>query len=52
MDLSTKALIDSSNITDLTNKPVKKFKIVTFEDEKNELSKIKVKTVNVFEANI
>lgn len=52
MDLSTKALIDSSKITDLTNKPVKKFKIVTFEDEKNELSKIKVKTVNVFEANI
>ena len=52
MDLSTKALVDNSNILNISDKPVKKFRIVTFEDEKNELSKIKVKTINVFEANI
>lgn len=52
MDLSTKALIDSSNVINISDKPIKKFRIVTFEDEKNELSKIKVKTINVFEASI
>ena len=52
MDLSTNVLVDSSRIEDISKKPIKTFKIVTFEDEKNELSKIKVKTVNVFEGNI
>ena len=52
MDLSTNVLIDSSKIELISSKPMKTFKIVTFEDEKNELSKIKVKTVNVFEGNI
>ena len=52
MDLSTNVLVDSSKIEELSKKPIKTFKIVTFEDEKNELSKIKVKTVNVFEGNI
>ena len=52
MDLSTKVLIDSSKIEELTSKPVKTFKVVTYEDEKNELSKIKVKTINVFEGEV
>lgn len=52
MDLSTKVLIDSSKIEDLTTKPIKTFKLVTYEDEKNELSKIKVKTINVFEGEV
>ena len=52
MDLSTKVLIDSSKIEELTSKPVKTFKIVTYEDDKNELSKIKVKTINVFEGEV
>ncbi len=52
MDLSTKILLDSSKIRDLTSKPVKTFKVVTYEDEKDELSKIKVKTINVFEGEV
>jgi len=52
MDLSTKVLLDSSKITDLVEKPIKTFKVVTYEEEKNELSKIKVKTINVFEGEI
>ena len=52
MDLSTKVLLDSSKIEKLTQKPIKTFKIVTYEEEKNELSKIKVKTINVFEGEI
>lgn len=52
MDLSTKVLIDSSKITELTSKPIKTFKVVTYENEKDELSKIKVKTVNVFEGEV
>ncbi len=52
MDLSTKVLIDSSKIEELTSKPVRTFKVVTYEDDKNELSKIKVKTINVFEGEV
>jgi len=52
MDLSTKVLVDSSKIEHLSAKPIKTFKIVTYEDGKNELSKIKVKTINVFEGEI
>lgn len=52
MDLSTKVLIDSSKIEKSNLKPIKTFKIVTYEDEKNELSKIKVKTINVFEGEV
>jgi len=52
MDLSTKVLLDSSKITDLTARAVKTFKVVTYEEEKNELSKIKVKTINVFEGEV
>ena len=52
MDLSTKVLLDSSKIEQISSKPVKTFKVVTFEEEKNELSKIKVKTINVFEGEV
>ena len=52
MDLSTKVLIDSSKIEKITSKPIKTFKIVTYEEPKNELSKIKVKTINVFEGEV
>ena len=52
MDLSTKVLLDSSKIEKLTAKPIKTFKVVTYEDEKNELSKIKVKTINIFEGEV
>lgn len=52
MDLSTKVLLDSSKIEKITSKPVKTFKIVTYEEPKNELSKIKVKTINVFEGEV
>lgn len=52
MNLSTKVLLDSSKIEKLTSKPVKTFKVVTFEEEKNELSKIKVKTINVYEGEV
>ncbi len=52
MDLSTKVLLDSSNITDLNSRPIKTFKMVSYEDEKNELSKIKVTTINVFEGEV
>jgi len=52
MDLSTKVLLDSSKILELNLKPIKTFKVVTYEEEKDELSKIKVKTINVFEGEI
>ena len=52
MDLSTKVLLDSSKLKKLTTKPVKTFKVVTYEEDKNELSKIKVKTINVFEGEV
>ena len=52
MDLSTKVLLDSSKIEEISINPVKTFKVVTFEEEKNELSKIKVKTINVFEGEV
>lgn len=52
MDLSTKVLLDSSKIEEITEKPIKTFKMVTYEEEKNELSKVKVKTINVFEGEI
>ena len=52
MDLSTKVLVDSSKIEKITSKPIKTFKIVTYEEPNNELSKIKIKTINVFEGEI
>ena len=52
MDLSTKVLLDSSKISNSASKPVKTFKVVTYEDEKDELSKVKVKTINVFEGEV
>ena len=52
MDLSTKVLLDSSKIEELTSKPVRTFRVVTYESEGNELSKIKVKTINVFEGEV
>ena len=52
MDLSTKVLLDSSKIAELNLKHVKTFKIVTYEEENNELSKTKVKTINVFEGEV
>ena len=52
MDLSTKVLLDSSKLEKLNSKPVKTFKVVTYEEDKNELSKIKVKTINVFEGEV
>lgn len=48
MNLSTKLLIDNSNLK-LKLKNKYNFKMVKFEDEKNDLSKADVKTVNVFE---
>ena len=52
MDLSTKILIDSTKITYQNPKPIKTFKVVTYDEEKNELSKIKVKTINVYEGEV
>ena len=52
MNLSTKVLLDSSKLEKITSKPVKTFKVVTYEEDKNELSKIKVKTINVFEGEV
>lgn len=51
MNLSTKVLIDNSQLNvKLKNKF--SFKMVKFEDEKNDLSKTDVKTINVFEYEI
>ena len=47
-DISTKILVDISKV-DLTLKNKTKFKIVEFEDEHDDFSKIEIKTVNVFE---
>ena len=52
MNLSTKVLLDGSKLEKITSKPVKTFKVVTYEEDKNELSKIKVKTINVFEGEV
>ena len=52
MNLSTKVLLDSSKLEKITSKPVRTFKVVTYEEDKNELSKIKVKTINVFEGEV
>lgn len=50
MDLSTKVIIYNTEFKDkISKKPSKVFKIAYFNDEKEELSKIKVKTVNVYE---
>lgn len=51
MNLSTKVLIDNSKLN-LKLKNKHSFKMVKFEDEKNDLSKADVKTVNVFEYEI
>ncbi len=47
-DLSTKILVDISKLN-LTLKNKSKFKIVQFEDEHDDFSKIEIKTINVFE---
>ena len=47
-DLSTKILVDITKL-DLKLKEKSTFKIVNFEDETDEFSKISIKTVNVFE---
>ena len=47
-DLSTKMLVDISKLN-LTLKNKFKFKIVEFEDEYDDFSKIEIKTINVFE---
>ena len=47
-DLSTKILVDVSQL-DLTLKEKTSFKIVKFEDEHDDFSKVEIKTVNVFE---
>ena len=47
-DLSTKILVDVSKLN-LTLKNKSKFKIVQFEDEHDDFSKIEIKTINVFE---
>ena len=52
MNLSTKVLLDGSKLEKITSKPVRTFKVVTYEEDKNELSKIKVKTINVFEGEV
>lgn len=50
MDLSTKVIIYNTELEEKINpKPSKTFKIAYFEENKDELSKIKVKTVNVYE---
>ena len=50
-DLSTKILVDISKL-DLTLKAKTKFKMVEFEDEHDDFSKIEIKTVNVFEFDV
>ena len=52
MDLSTRVLLDSGKIAYQNPKPIKTFKVVTYDDEKNELSKIKVKTITVYEGEV
>ena len=47
-DLSTKMLVDISKLN-LTLKNKSKFKVVEFEDEHDDFSKIEIKTINVFE---
>ena len=47
-DLSTKILVDISKLN-LKLKNKSKFKIVQFEDEHDDFSKIEIKTINVFE---
>ena len=47
-DLSTKILVDISKLN-LTLKNKSKFKVVEFEDEHDDFSKIEIKTINVFE---
>ena len=47
-DLSTKILVDTTKLN-LKLKEKSIFKIVNFEDETDEFSKISIKTVNVFE---
>ena len=47
-DLSTKILVDISKLN-LKLKNKSKFKVVEFEDEHDDFSKIEIKTINVFE---
>ena len=47
-DLSTKILVDMTKLF-LTLKENTSFKIVEFENEKDDFSKIVIKTINVFE---
>ncbi len=50
-DLSTKILVDISKL-DLTLKNKTQFKMVEFEDEHDDFSKVEIKTVNVFEFEV
>ena len=50
-DLSTKMLVDVSNLV-LKLKNKNTFKIAELEDEKDEFSKVNVKTVTVFEFDV
>ena len=50
-DLSTKILIDVSKL-ELELKEKSEFKIVEFENEKDDFSEINIKTVNLFEYNL
>ena len=50
MDLSTKVIIYNTEIKEkIRKKPNKVFKIAYFDEDKDELAKIKVKTINVYE---
>ena len=50
-DISTNILIDFSNVKlELKNKNI--FKITNIEDEKDDFSKVTIKTVNVFEYDV
>ena len=51
MDLSTNILVDLSELK-LEEKNKTEFKVISFEDEKNELSGFDVKDINVFEYDI
>ena len=50
-DLSTKILVDITKL-DLNVKNKTSFKIAEFEDEKDDFSKINIKTINVFEFDV
>ena len=50
-DISTKILVDLSNV-ELKINNRQTFKITEIEDEKDDFSKVNVKTINVFEYDV